>query len=191
MLGNVLKYKEYYAEVKFDTSADSFHGFQCTPLVKFPLKDFKDSESVRGTTLAELGNRNRPLDMIVYEQDGKDYLLLTNSVRGVMKISTDDIERSEGITERIGGTAGQTYETIADLKGVEQMDRLNATHALVIAKSDVDWQWQQYNIRTQAERNVDHGDDAQDHFEPDRFFDIRLDRDDPCSPRKALDVPTS
>ncbi len=26
MLGNVLKYKEYYAEVKYDTSADSFHA---------------------------------------------------------------------------------------------------------------------------------------------------------------------
>ena len=26
MLGNVLKYKDYYAEVKYDTSADSFHG---------------------------------------------------------------------------------------------------------------------------------------------------------------------
>ncbi len=26
MLGNVLKYKDDYAEVKYDTSADSFHG---------------------------------------------------------------------------------------------------------------------------------------------------------------------
>ena len=111
-------------------------GFQCTPLVKFPLKEFKAGESVRGTTLAELGNRNRPLDMIVYKQDGKDFLLLTNTARGVMKISTEDIERSEGITERIGGTAGQAYETIESLKNVEQMDRLNDAHALVIVKND-------------------------------------------------------
>ena len=111
-------------------------GFVCTPLVKFPIETLKGNESVRGTTLAELGNRNRPLDMFVYQKGGKDYLLLSNSSRGVMKISTDDVERDEGITERIQGTAGQTYETIEALKGVEQMDKLNATHAVVMARGD-------------------------------------------------------
>ena len=112
-------------------------GFQCTPLVKFPIKQFKGAESVRGTTVAELGNRNRPLDMIVYKQDGKEYVLMTNTARGVMKISTENIERSEGITEKVKSeTAGQEYETIDGLKNVEQMDRLNDAHALVIAKTD-------------------------------------------------------
>jgi hypothetical protein len=74
--------------------------------------------------------------MIVYQQDGKDYLLLSNTARGVMKISTDDIERSEGITDRINGTAGQSYETIESLQGVEQMDRLNEGHILVMARND-------------------------------------------------------
>lgn len=111
-------------------------GFQCTPLVKFPVKAFKDGESVRGTTLAELGNRNRPLDMFVYQQDGKDFLLVSNTARGVMKVSTDDIERPDGITERISGTAGQQYETIKSLENVEQMDRLNDAHAVVITKND-------------------------------------------------------
>lgn len=110
-------------------------GFQCTPLVKFPLKDFKGAEKVRGTTVAELGNRNRPLDMIMYQQGDKEYLLLTNTARGVMKISTDDIERSEGLTEKVDGTAGQSYETIESLKDIEQMDRLNDGHAVVIAKT--------------------------------------------------------
>ena len=111
-------------------------GFQCTPLVKFPLKDFQGAEKVRGTTVAELGNWNRPLDMIVYKQDGKDYVLMTNTARGVMKISTQDIEREEGITSKVKDTAGQEYETIDGLKNVEQMDRLNSAHALVIAKTD-------------------------------------------------------
>ena len=111
-------------------------GFQCTPLVKFPVKDLKGAESVRGTTVAELGNRNRPLDMIVYQQDGEDFLLVTNTSRGVMKVSTADIERAEGIEERISGTAGQAYETIESLKNVEQLDRLNQAHALVIAKNE-------------------------------------------------------
>ena len=84
-------------------------GFTCTPLVRFPLGSLVEGDTVRGTTVAELGNRNRPLDMIVYQQGGKDYLLMANSARGVMKVSTDDIERDNGITERVGGggTAGQ------------------------------------------------------------------------------------
>jgi len=54
----------------------------------------------------------------------------------VMKISTDDIERKDGITDKVKDTAGQSYETIEGLKNVEQMDRLNKAHALVIAKTD-------------------------------------------------------
>jgi len=30
--------------------------------------------------------------MIVYQKDGKDYLLLANSSRGVMKVTTEKIE---------------------------------------------------------------------------------------------------
>src|SRR5690606_26225820 len=48
-------------------------GYVCTPLVKFPLKELKGGEKVRGTTVAELGNRNRPLDMISYQKDGEDF----------------------------------------------------------------------------------------------------------------------
>ncbi len=44
-----------------------------------------------GTTIAELGNRNRPLDMIVYQKDGKEFLLMSNNSRGVMTIPTDGV----------------------------------------------------------------------------------------------------
>jgi hypothetical protein len=35
----------------------------------------------QGKTVAELGNRNRPIDMIVYEKDGKEFLLIANNSR--------------------------------------------------------------------------------------------------------------
>jgi hypothetical protein len=109
-------------------------GYTCTPLVKIPITKFGSNSTVQGTTVAELGNRNRPLDMIVYKQHGKDYLLLANSARGVMKINTDNLDREEGLTERVGGggVAGQTYETIDSLAGVVQLDKLDDTHALVV-----------------------------------------------------------
>ncbi len=56
-------------------------GFTCTPLVRFPLEGLK-GEKVRGTTVAELGNRNTPLDMVVYEKGGEKFLLMTNSPAG-------------------------------------------------------------------------------------------------------------
>ncbi|MFN0196417.1 MAG: hypothetical protein ACKVT0_06710, partial [Planctomycetaceae bacterium] len=65
-------------------------GFTCTPLVRFPLGSLEEGTKVRGTTVAELGNRNVPLDMIVYQKNDETYLLLANSARGVMKISTKD-----------------------------------------------------------------------------------------------------
>ncbi|QDT12113.1 hypothetical protein [Planctomycetes bacterium K23_9] len=113
-------------------------GFTCTPLVKIPIAKIGSSEKVKGTTLAELGNRNRPLDMIVYSKDGEDFLLMANSARGVMKISTGDLERDSGLTEKVsgGGSAGQDYETIASLKDVVQLDKIDDGHALVMIQSD-------------------------------------------------------
>lgn len=113
-------------------------GFTCTPLVRFDVKSLKSDQPVRGTTVAELGNRNQPYDMIVYERGGESWLLMANSARGVMKISTKDIGRDEGITEPVrgGGVAGQEYETIEELKGVVQLDKLNDDNAVILSQTD-------------------------------------------------------
>jgi hypothetical protein len=76
--------------------------------------------------------------MISYTKGGADYLLLSNSNRGVMKITTTGLSSSDGLSERVkgGGTAGQTYETIASLEGVVQMDKLNDDQAVVLVKTD-------------------------------------------------------
>lgn len=113
-------------------------GYTCTPLVKIPIGKLGSESKIQGTTVAELGNRNKPLDIIVYKQHGKDYLLMANTARGVMKISTDDLDREKGLTEPVrgGGVAGQTYETIESMKGVAQLDKLDDAHALVVVQSD-------------------------------------------------------
>ncbi len=113
-------------------------AYTCTPLVRFPLSDLKPGTKVKGTTIAELGNRNRPLDMIVYDKDGKDYLLMANSSRGVMKVDVEKIDETDGVTERVsgGGTAGLPYDTIEDLQGVEQLDKLDKNHALLLVRNN-------------------------------------------------------
>jgi hypothetical protein len=110
-------------------------AYTCTPLVKIPVTQLKPGEKVKGTTVAELGNRNVPLDMIVYKKDGKDYILMANSSRGLMKIQTEGIDKVEAITKRVADKAGLKYETIQGVKGVEQMDRFDKDHALVLLKT--------------------------------------------------------
>ena len=111
-------------------------GFTCTPLVRFSLEELEAGKKVRGTTLAELGNQNKPLDMISYQKGGEDFLLLSNSARGVMKINTKDLGREKGLTEPVKETAGQEYETIAELKDVVQLDRLNEKNAIVLIQAE-------------------------------------------------------
>lgn len=113
-------------------------GYTCTPLVKLPLDSLKDGSKVRGTTVAELGNWNRPLDMLVYEADGKTFVLMSNSARGMMRISTEGIESNEGLSEPVkdGGQAGQQFETLEPLNNVTKMDRLGPSKFVALVKQD-------------------------------------------------------
>jgi hypothetical protein len=112
-------------------------GYTCTPLVKFPVSSLAPGAKVMGTTIAELGNRNRPTDMIVYRKAGKDYLLIANTSRGVMKVPTESFSGAQGITARVTSeTGGVGFETVATLKGVEQLDLLDDQRALILSRTE-------------------------------------------------------
>lgn len=111
-------------------------AYTCTPLVKIPVSDLQAGAKVKGTTVAELGNMNRPLDMIVYNRAGKDYVLMSNSARGMMKINLDGVAKAEGITNRIKDKAGLPYDTIPNLAAVQQMDRLDGDNAVVLIRQN-------------------------------------------------------
>jgi hypothetical protein len=110
-------------------------SYTCTPLVRFSMDSLKGSKVV-GTTIAELGNQNRPLDMILYKKDGKEFLLMSNNSRGVMKIPTADFGTAPGITAKVTSeTGGIAYEKITAMSGVEQMDLLDAQRSIVLART--------------------------------------------------------
>ncbi len=111
-------------------------AYTCTPLVQFPVSELKPGAKIKGKTIAELGNRNRPLDMIVYEKGGKTYLLMANNSRGVMKITTEQIDKAESITEPVADKKGLPYETIAGWTGVDQLDRFDANHVLALRRAE-------------------------------------------------------
>ncbi len=111
-------------------------AYTCTPLVKFPLAELKPGAKIKGKTVAELGNRNRPLDMVVYNKGGKDWLLMANSARGLMKVELATLAEVDAITERIKDTAGLPFQTIEEYKKVDQLDRLDKDHAVLLVGSD-------------------------------------------------------
>jgi hypothetical protein len=110
-------------------------AYTCTPLVKLPVSELKSGERIKGVTVAELGNMNTPLDMVVYNKDGKTFVLMANTARGVMKVTTDGISSTEPITTPVKGTAGLKYEKIDAAKGVVKLDRLSENQALMLVKA--------------------------------------------------------
>lgn len=108
-------------------------AYTCTPLVKIPFSALKPGAQVNGATIADLGARNQPLDMIPYEKDGHNYILIANTARGVMKLQADNLQNYQPIASpTVTDVAGVPYTTISDLKDVQQLAQLDASHALVL-----------------------------------------------------------
>ncbi len=126
-----------FVPYKINNTANLIAGYTCTPLVKFPVASLTPGSKVMGTTIAELGNRNRPTDMIVYQKGGKDYLLIANTSRGVMKVPTEGFATAGGITAPVKTeTGGVGFEPVTSLKGVEQLDLLDDQRAIVLLRGE-------------------------------------------------------
>lgn len=111
-------------------------GYTCTPLVKFPVEALAAGQKIVGTTIADLGAGNQPIDMILYAKDGQDYLLMANTTHGVLKIPTATFATAEPITQPVGGPAGVPFERVTSLTGVEQLDKLDDQRTVLIARAD-------------------------------------------------------
>ncbi len=107
-------------------------GYTCTPLVRFPVSDLKPGAKVMGTTISELGAGNQPIDMVLYNKDGHQYLLMANTRHGVLKIATDTFGTQQGLKDPVPGTAGVPAEKVTSLTNVVQLDLLDATHSVVL-----------------------------------------------------------
>ncbi len=112
-------------------------AYLCTPIVKIAMSDLKPGAKVRATTIAEMGNQNRPIDMIAYKQDGKDYFLMANSARGVMKVDTAQLLSSEPLTKVVSGVMvgkpGEVpYRTLSDMHDVVHLAKVDDKQALIL-----------------------------------------------------------
>lgn len=108
-------------------------AYTCTPLVKIPFSALEPGAQVNGTTIADLGARNSPLDMVPYEKDGHNYILIANTARGVMKLHADNLQNYQPIASpTVTDVAGVPYTTISDLKDVQHLAQLDDSHALIL-----------------------------------------------------------
>ena len=107
-------------------------AYTCTPLVKLRMSDLKSGAHVTGETLAELGRHSSPIDMILYQSKGKDYLLVANSARGVLKLTIDDLEHYAPVNEDGGDASQIAMQRVISLKSVVQLDAYDDTRALVM-----------------------------------------------------------
>ena len=109
-------------------------GYLCTPLVKFSVAALQEPSVLphRGTTIGEFGAANRPIDMIVYKQNGKDFILMSNTSLGVIKIPTAGFATAAPITRPVNNTGGVPFETVDAMDGVLQLDLFDATHSVVL-----------------------------------------------------------
>lgn len=100
-------------------------SYLCTPLVTFPLDDLKDGQHVKGKTVAEFGSGNFPLDMVLYQKNGQDRVLMANNFLPLLIFDPMDVEAQEAITEKPDGyLEGVSYEPRSG-SGIQQIDNFN------------------------------------------------------------------
>ncbi len=112
-------------------------SYTCTPLVIFPFYELKKGEHTKGYTVAELGNRNTPLDIISYKKDNKEYLLMANTSRALMKIDPANIEGyTDYLTapvEENSATAGVEFIALPYVN-VQQLDKISDTEIVMLQR---------------------------------------------------------
>ena len=83
----------------YDGGSGILASYTCTPIVRFPLGELEPGAHAVGSTVAELGAMNSPTDMVAYERDGEEYLLVATARLPLVRIARADIEAQEALTE--------------------------------------------------------------------------------------------
>lgn len=111
-------------------------SYTCTPLVLFAMDEMKPGVTVKGRTIAEMGNQNTPSDMIWLKEGSQNYLVMANDNRPAAKVSYEEIQKFQGsLTERVATTGGVNF-TALPYKKILQLDKLDDGRAVVIQRKE-------------------------------------------------------
>lgn len=108
-------------------------SYTCTPLVLFGLEGLEDGAHVMGTTVAELGAGNRPLDIITYSDGSGDFVLVANSRHPLMKIDASNFASAESLVSPTRET-GVPFETMPQ-PGIQRLGE-RGDHIVMLQSND-------------------------------------------------------
>jgi hypothetical protein len=106
-------------------------SYTCTPLVVFRNSELAKGSKVMGKTIAELGSGSTPIDMLIYQKGGANWILMSNTNNGVQKISAENLDKYDSITAPIADTGGVPF-TKVPVTGVTHLARLDDNNALML-----------------------------------------------------------
>ena len=104
------------------------------PLAVRHVKDLESGTKVVGRTVAELGARNQPQDIVSFRQGDAEYLLICHSAHPLMKIACADILSQGALTEP-QAPVGVPREEL-DVPGVRRLANLNGDHVLAMVRDE-------------------------------------------------------
>ena len=110
-------------------------SYLCTPLVILPMDALEEGAHVKGTTVAEFGSGNAPLDMIEVRDGEKVRIVVSNSMLPLLTFDPAELDDHPAIESRVSSyTAGVPYTPIAGA-GVQQIDNFGATRVALVQRA--------------------------------------------------------
>ena len=134
------------AFVPYQGNKSILASYTCTPVVQFSLGNFEPGKQIKGKTVAELGAHNRPLDLVSFEHDGGEFLLVCNERHPLFKIACKDIDRQEALTVPDRALDENPADTVTPPNGVprqllphpgvKRMANLNGSGVLMLQQDE-------------------------------------------------------
>lgn len=125
--------------ITLDGRASVLASYGCSPVAVFDRAQLASAKHLRGKTVAELGGGNRPLDMVRYVSptSGKEFVMIANSDRTLMRLDPAEIASAPGLSTPVKQAyqpAGVGYLPVASF-GVLQLDNYNRKNLVVLVRN--------------------------------------------------------
>ena len=104
-------------------------------MITIPLSDLKDGDKIRARTVAEIGPGSHPIDIRTYKKNGKEFILIANSTRGLIKMDPVDLAKQKGSINYPTSKAGVNYQTLIKGRHLKQLDILNDKYVLLLKRT--------------------------------------------------------
>lgn len=113
-------------------------GYGCSPVAAFTQSDLKKGGHLRGRTVAELGGGNQPVDMVQYESNGKNWVLIANSDRTLMRMDPAEIAKAPGMTKGVDAAFKSGGVGYLSISGSGVMHISDAGDAIAVLRRDIE-----------------------------------------------------